>query len=631
MLLGCSTSGVPSRQAEDVEIPAGDALPRYSAALFYQNTTYILAPGRGYSFSADNQQILATSNQRGSFAPIALALDGAQRSLTASQNNARFSQSYFPDDDRVIVQGDSGGDELYHVYVRATDGTLMDITPGTGHRGFFKGWRNDGKRFYVESNERDQRFGDLYAYEASNYERRMVFRNEGYSLGPISPDGTKIALIRQISATDADIYIASLDAQGAPELITKRPGEIAYKAYTFTPDSQSLVYGTSEFDEFSQAWTHDLESGAQQLLIDADWDVKGVTYSPSGRYRVTEVNVDARTELTLYDTDASRQTVLKDLPDGVVSNIRFNRDESKVALQVSSDTSPVDVYLGDLATGATRRLTSALAPEIDESELVEGRVTRYESFDGLQIPGILYQPREASPDQPTPVLVYVHGGPGGQSTKDYRAHIQHLVNHGYGIFAVNNRGSNGYGKTFFGLDNRRHGEDDLQDVVFAKRYLQRLDWVDPERIGVMGPSYGGFLTLAALAFEPDVFDVGIDIFGVSNWVRSLANTPAWWGSFRDALFDEMGDPATDGERHRRISPLFHADQIRKPLYVAQGANDPRVVQAESDEIVAAVRKNGVPVEYVLFADEGHGFSRRENRVENAERILQFLDKHLRAK
>jgi dipeptidyl aminopeptidase/acylaminoacyl peptidase len=208
--------------------------------------------------------------------------------------------------------------------------------------------------------------------------------------------------------------------------------------------------------------------------------------------------------------------------------------------------------------------------------------------------------------------------------------IQHLVNNGYAVYAINNRGSSGYGKTFYHLDDRRHGDVDLRDVVAARDWLANMDWVS-DRVAVMGGSYGGYMTAAALAFHPEVFDAGINIFGVTNWVRTLESIPAWWGAQRVALFDEMGDPATDAERHRRISPLFHAANIRRPMLVIQGANDPRVLQVESDEIVAAVRGNNVPVEYVVFPDEGHGFLRKENRINASEAYLRFLDQHLRAR
>ena len=181
------------------------------------------------------------------------------------------------------------------------------------------------------------------------------------------------------------------------------------------------------------------------------------------------------------------------------------------------------------------------------------------------------------------------------------------------------------------MDDRKHGEVDLKDVVYGRRDLESLDWVDGRRVGILGGSYGGYMVCAALAFEPEAFDAGIDIFGVTNWLRTLESIPPWWASFRDALYAEMGDPKTDRERLRRISPLFHAKNIRKPLLVVQGANDPRVLKIESDEMVQAVRAEGVPVEYIVFPDEGHGFLKKENRITAAEAYLKFLDRYLAGK
>jgi dipeptidyl aminopeptidase/acylaminoacyl peptidase len=227
--------------------------------------------------------------------------------------------------------------------------------------------------------------------------------------------------------------------------------------------------------------------------------------------------------------------------------------------------------------------------------------------------------------------VWVHGGPGGQTRKGYNAQIQYLVNHGYVVLGINNRGSSGYGKTFFTADDQKHGREPLWDCVEAKKYLSGLPYVDSERIGIIGGSYGGYMVLAALAYQPDVFDVGVDIFGVSNWLRTLQNTPPWWESFKQALFKEMGDPVKDEAMLREISPVFHADKIAKPLLVLQGANDPRVLKAESDDIVAAVKKKGVPVEYVVFDDEGHGFTKKKNQLTGYQATLEFLDKHLKAR
>jgi dipeptidyl aminopeptidase/acylaminoacyl peptidase len=227
--------------------------------------------------------------------------------------------------------------------------------------------------------------------------------------------------------------------------------------------------------------------------------------------------------------------------------------------------------------------------------------------------------------------VLVHGGPGGQTVSGYNAMAQYYANHGYVVLGINNRGSSGYGKTFFAADDRKHGREPLWDCVDAKKYLTTLPYVDPERIGIMGGSYGGYMVLAALAFEPDVFEVGVNIFGVSNWLRTLNVMPAWWEAQRKALYAEIGDPVADEKMLYEISPVFHAVRIRRPLIVLQGANDPRVIKAESDDIVAAVKRNGVPVEYIVFDDEGHGFTKVKNQVRGYGAILRFLDTHLKGK
>ena len=243
---------------------------------------------------------------------------------------------------------------------------------------------------------------------------------------------------------------------------------------------------------------------------------------------------------------------------------------------------------------------------------------------------IYYKPLTASKNDKVPALVWVHGGPGGQSRVGYRALIQYLVNHGYAILAVNNRGSSGYGKSFHKMDDRNHGDKDLKDCIWGKKWFQSQDYINPDRIGIIGGSYGGYMTMAAMTFAPDKFTVGVNIFGVTNWLRTLKSIPPYWESFRAALFDEMGDPYTeDSVRLFEISPLFHAQNVKHPILVLQGANDPRVLQVESDEIVAAVRENEVHVEYLVFPDEGHGFMKKENEIKAYGQVLEFLNKYLK--
>lgn len=602
----------------------------YTAEQFYSSTSFGLGSGGGYVFSADGDYVLINSDKSGVFNAYLLPVDGGEpQALTGSTTNAIFASTFFPQDNRIIYGSDGGGDELNHVYARELDGTVRDLTPGEGHTASFAGWSGDGSTFYVSSNERDPQAFDIYAYSAEDYSRQLLFTNPGgFFPAGISDDGRWMALSKNNSSADSDLFLVDLAGDKEPKLITEHEGNISYGSYGFTTDSAKLIYATNEYGEFNQAWTYDLATGDTAPYLEADWDVSFVSFSPSGRYRVSGVNADAKTELTMLDQQTGEEVTLTGVPDGDLGSIRFSEDESRIAFTVSSDTSPADIYVADLAGGAATRLTTALNPAIDEVDLVTASIGRFASYDGVEIPGVLYRPHGASPDNPAPAIVWVHGGPGGQSRRGYNPTIQHLVNNGYAVYAINNRGSSGYGKTFYHMDDKRHGEADLGDVVASKAWLQGMDWIADDRIVIMGGSYGGYMVAAALAFEPDVFDAGVNIFGVTNWVRTLKSIPAWWGANRTALYDELGDPETDEDRLRRISPLFHASNIVKPMLVVQGANDPRVLQVESDELVAAVEANGVPVEYVLFPDEGHGFRRKENRITASEAYLTFLDEHI---
>jgi dipeptidyl aminopeptidase/acylaminoacyl peptidase len=277
-------------------------------------------------------------------------------------------------------------------------------------------------------------------------------------------------------------------------------------------------------------------------------------------------------------------------------------------------------------------LTNSLNPAINEDDLVKAEVVRFKSFDGMEIPAIYYKPLQADKNNKAGALVWVHGGPGGQSRVGFSNSIQYLVNHGYAVLAVNNRGSSGYGKSFYKMDNKDHSNGDLKDCIYGKKWLQQQEYIDSSAIGIYGGSYGGCMVLGALAFHPDEFKVGVNLFGVANWLRTLKSIPPYWESFRKALYDEMGDPYTqDSVRLRSISPLFNYEKINKPLLVFQGSNDVRVLKVESDEIVAGVKKNGVPVEYVLYPDEGHGFNKKENQMTTSIKTLEFLDKYLKPK
>src|SRR5690606_8739549 len=258
-------------------------------------------------------------------------------------------------------------------------------------------------------------------------------------------------------------------------------------------------------------------------------DIMYTYESRNGRYRVVAVNNDARTEMKIYDQSADGKLItIPGLPEGDITGVNISDSEKLMVFYVSSSQSPANLFLYNFETGEVKQLSDNMTKEIDPSDLVAGEVIRYASYDGLQIPSILYKPQGIRKSEKVPALLWIHGGPGGQSRLTYSAMLQHLVNHGYAILAVNNRESSGYGKTFYAADDKRHGDVDLKDCIEAKKYLATLPYIDTTKIGIVGGSYGGYMVMAALAFAPEEFDVGVNIFGVTNWLRTLKSTPVWW-------------------------------------------------------------------------------------------------------
>ena len=634
LLVGCEQSQQDSTPLTDAakgskktyRVAKAAPFKQYSAEDFFKTTSVF-----GSSINHDATAVLVSSDQSGVYNAYKYPLDGSPSTqLTDSKSDAIYGVSWFPQDERILYTADQGGNELNHLYVREKDGSAKDLTPGDNLKASFYGWLEDNSGFFVATNERDPKAFDLYLYSINDYSREMVYQNnDNLSLDTVSPNGQWLTLTKNISNADSNIYLVDLTSKDkASELITEHTGNVSHSSYTFTPDSQQLIYATNEFGEFNQAWSLKLADKSKSLFYQASWDVAFIYFSDDGKYRVAGINDDGQTRIDIAEVATGKSISLPELPQGDLRGVNFSDDSKHMVFYINSDTSPSNLYTYKIGEASAKRLTQTLNPEMDESHLVASEVRRFKSFDQLEVPGILYQPKQASATNKVPALVWVHGGPGGQSRKGYRAAIQHLVNQGYAIFAVNNRGSSGYGKTFFHLDDKKHGEDDLQDIVYGKKYLQTLSWVNPDKIGIIGGSYGGYMTMAGMAFT-DEFEVGINIFGVTNWKRTLESIPPWWEAFKKALYDEMGDPATDADRHYAISPLFHADKIKNPVLIVQGANDPRVLQVESDEMVEAIRKNGVEVEYVLFPDEGHGFRKKVNRITASKAYVEFLDKFLK--
>ncbi|MBI9058562.1 MAG: S9 family peptidase [Labilibaculum sp.] len=606
-------------------------VPSYTIEQFYKNTNI-----SGGSFSSDGSKLLVSSNETGIYNLFELPVDGSpMKQLTNSEKESFFGLSYFPNSDKLLLSYDQGGNENNHIYMRDEEGTITDLTPYEGARAGFWGWDRDEKSFYFQSNKRNPRFMDLYQLSLESIEKgklspKLLYENnDGMDVAAKSKNNRYLALTQSITTNNNEMYLYDRRT-GKKKHISKHEGDATFNPQFFSLDHKHLYYLCNEDSDFVYLSKYDLESGKKEMIYKADWDVWYAYDSYNEKYRIIGINEDGKTNVKMIDLSTKKEVQLPEIKGGDIKSVGLTKDENRVRLVVGTSVSPNNIYVFDMGDTKAKKLTNTLNPEIDVTNLVEAKVIRYESFDGVQIPAIYYQPKIASAEHKVPAVVWVHGGPGGQSRVSYFSLIQYMVNQGYAVLAVNNRGSSGYGKKFRSMDDKKHGEDDLKDCIWAKKFLTGTGVVDESKIGIIGGSYGGYMTMAALTFAPEEFEVGVNIFGVTNWLRTLKSIPPYWESFRKALYAEMGDPTTiDSVALYNKSPLFFADQVTKPLLVLQGANDVRVLQVESDEIVAGVKANGVPVEYVVFDDEGHGFRKKENEIKGYGQVVTFLDKYLK--
>jgi len=583
----------------------------------------------GGSFSADNSKLLVSSNRTGIYNAYTIPVKGGEmNAVTESDSTSYFSTSYFPNDDRILLSADGNGDEISHLFVLEEGEDMKDITPEDGAKAEFYGWSDDDNYLYFGSNKRNPQFFDVYKMSIDDYTSKMIYQNnDGMNFSGMSDDEQFFALTKSVNTNDSDLFIYDAKTE---EMIQVNANQSGNSAQDFSKDNSKFYYTTDDGAEFSYLMSYDLETKEKKKVLEKDWDISGAYFTSNGSFMVVYSNEDGKNAIEALDVETMKPIELPDFGDKSITSVSFSDDEKWMRMYVGGSNTPSNLYTYNFDSEEQYKLTNVLNNEIEQEDLVEAKVIRFKSFDGTEIPAIYYLPHQATADNKVPAMVWVHGGPGGQTRQGFSSFLQYMVNQGYAILAVNNRGSSGYGKTFYQMDDQKHGEDDLQDCIEGKNWLAQQPEIDGSKIGIIGGSYGGYMTMAALTYAPEEFDVGVNLFGVTNWLRTLKSIPPYWESFRESLYLELGDPfSADSVRLKRISPLFHTDKVTKPLIVLQGAQDPRVLQVESDEIVEGVRENGVPVEYVLFEDEGHGFVKKENQIEAYSRIVAFLDEYLK--
>ncbi|HNR09450.1 MAG TPA: alpha/beta fold hydrolase, partial [Saprospiraceae bacterium] len=493
---------------------AGDhATPRqpkvYSIEQFYKTTNV-----GAVEFNAEESALLVHSNVSGIFNGYELPVNGdSARALTSSSSESIFMIGYVPGSPGYLYSADKGGNENDHIYLQVPGEEVRDLTPGEKVKAGFLQWARDRKSLFYTSNERDPRYFDVYEMDITTWKPKLFYQNDlGYNIGSVSEDKNFLSLTESITTSNSNIHLVNLNS-GKTTNITPHEGDQANQALFFGKEGKYLFLLSDQDSEFQYLLSYDLVTGEKTPVYKPNWDVMYAYESESGKYRVVGVNEDGKTAIHIFQQPENTELKNLDLGSLSINNVFFSKSDGKMAFGAGSSSSPTNIFVHEFAENKTTQLTRNLSPEVDPANLVDASVIRFKSYDGLEIPCIQWIPKQAHEGNKVPALVFVHGGPGGQTRQSYSSLIQYLVNQGYLVLGINNRGSSGYGKTFFKMDDRKHGDADLRDCIAAKSYLASLPEVDTNKIGIIGGSYGGYMVMAALTFAPDAFEVGVNIFG----------------------------------------------------------------------------------------------------------------------
>jgi len=548
--------------------------------------------------------------------------------------------SWSPERPELIVGRDSGGDERETFYrLDVVSGELVDLTEHPDAKHWFGGWSPDGDRFAFASNRREHAVFDVYVQDrtATGADAELIHEGDGWlSVSGWSPDGERLLLTESHSSFDQDVYVLDV-ATGTRRHLTPHDGDVRHLSANWGPDGEDIYLVTDRDADTLSLERIDLDTGDHSpveaaddttALADDEWNVDGVAIDEDSRRLVYTRNVDGYTELGVGELVAPGRLdhfPSPDLPPCVAGGVDFGPDGDRFALTVTRSDDTANVYVVDVTTGDVERWTRASTAGIPRDSFVAPELVRYPSFDGLEIPAFFSLPETDTGHGETPVIVDVHGGPESQRRPSFGQVKQYLLSRGYAVFEPNVRGSTGYGKAYTHLDDVEKRMDSVADLKAGVEWLYDHPAVDPDRIAVMGASYGGFMTLAALTTYPDLWAAGVDVVGIANFVTFLENTGDWRRELREA---EYGSLDADRDLLESISPIHNVGDIAAPLFVLHGENDPRVPVSEAHRIVEGAREAGVPVRELIFDDEGHGFTKLENRIEAYSAIAEFLDTHL---
>jgi dipeptidyl aminopeptidase/acylaminoacyl peptidase len=588
----------------------------------------------GLAFSNDGAYVYFVSNISGQFNLWRVPVEGGwPDQLTAFTNETVRSIGVSPTDGRIALCADHDGDEFHQIYVLDPHGgwpERLTDDPQVQHYVGSNAWSPDGKKLIFAANARKPTDMEVWIRDLDSGDTRPVFGEGMYSFpGPWSPDGTKLLAFDLRHNSDSTVHLVDVETGEAREL-TPHDGDAIFFPGPWAADGSGFYLVTDEGSEFRGLAYYDLHSGRYDWVDgEPEADVEDIAGSDDHRYLAWLVNDGGWDRLRIRDLESGADLAEPEIPRGARPHLTgflpppaLSPDGSLAAVILSGPRRPPEVWVVETATAEGRAVTESRIGGLREDDLVDVELVSYPSFDGREIPAWLYR---SPTDGPAPAVLAIHGGPEAQERPVYQPLYQYLLSRGIAVFATNIRGSTGYGKTYQRLIQRDWGGGDLQDWDHAVRWLKEQDWVDPDRIGVFGGSYGGFAVLTCVTRLPDEWAAAVDIFGPSNLVTFARAVPPTWKRMMKRF---VGDPDEDEELLTERSPMTYIDNAKAPLLVIQGATDPRVVKPESDQLVEKLRSLGRTVEYEVFEDEGHGFTKRPNELRAMRLSAEWLERHL---
>ncbi|HEV7860024.1 MAG TPA: S9 family peptidase [Pyrinomonadaceae bacterium] len=555
--------------------------------------------------------------------------------------------SWSPDGSGIIFGKAIGGNENSQLYWLSPDGAqIKALTDNAKVRHNFGSWSRDGKFISYASNKRNPNFFDVYVMEVASGREELVYQQDGSNQPLDWSFNNKQLIVSHESdelSLDNDLYLVDLPTKQAT-LLTQHQGASQFGRVHFAPDGHSILFGTDDGREFYSLAQLNLQTRRVDILDDTPWELASTQMSDDGSLFAYTINRDGYSELYVrkLDTDGKplittlgpKGTPVKLPGKGVASGLDFSKDNRKLVFTFNGARYNADVWLYDLKSQTLSQVTHSARGGVLPESFIEPELVHYKSFDGREIPAWYYRPQAPPGSVPTgkgasvrlPIIVSVHGGPEGQEQPTFNPNYQYFLSRGYAVLAPNVRGSTGYGKTYTHLDDVTKREDSVKDLAAAVEWLKTEGKADEHRIAIMGGSYGGYMTLAAITLYPDLWAAAVEQYGIANFETNLKNTSGYRRKQRER---EYGTLDKDLAFLKSISPIYRVDRIRAPLLVFQGKNDPRVPYTEAEQIVKALRDRNAPVEYTLFDDEGHGFVKLANRLVVGRKIADFLDQYMK--